>query len=89
MRRSSCSCSRAQGCSRPEGQLVVNIHLVPADLVDPDHRADGLPVIELLPKHGLFFVDGQGGDLGQFAGEAAQDASISKLSTESSEKRTA
>ena len=59
-----------------EGQFPVHVHLVPTDLVDPGHRADRLPTIELLPEHGLFLVDGQGGNPGQFAGEAAQDVFV-------------
>jgi len=31
-------------------QLAVHIHLVPGNLIDPDHGADGLPVVETPPK---------------------------------------
>ena len=54
-------------------QLAVDVHLVPADLVDPDHRPLRLQIVELLPQPGLFLVDRQGGDFGQFGGQTAED----------------
>ena len=53
-------------------QLVVDVHLVPRDLVDPDHRAGGFQIVEPAPEFGLFPVDRQRGDLGEFGDEAAQ-----------------
>ena len=46
-----------------ERQLVVNVHLMPADFVDPDHRAHGLAVVQLLPESRLLLVNRQRGDL--------------------------
>ena len=50
-----------------ERQLAVDVHLVPGDLVDPDHRPLGLQVVELPPEPGLFLMDRQGRDLGHLA----------------------
>ena len=59
-------------------QLVVDIHLVPADLVDPDHRPLGFQIVELLPEPGSLRVDRQRGDLGQLRRQAAQDVRVAR-----------
>ena len=57
-------------------QFAVDVHLVPADLVDPDHRPFRLEIVELLPEPGFLLVDGQRGDLGHLGGQAAQDVLV-------------
>jgi hypothetical protein len=58
-------------------QLIVDVHLMPADLVDPNHWTLGLAVVQLLPKSGLLPVNRQRRDLSQFSGQILQEFFIS------------
>src|ERR1039457_5660364 len=52
------------GVFRAQRQLVVDVHLVPADLVEPDHAALGFEIFQLLPQPRLLCVDWQRCDPG-------------------------
>ena len=59
-----------------ERQLVVHVHLVPTELVDPNHGPGGLQVVELLPEPRLGGVDRQRGNRGELAGQPAQHVEV-------------
>ena len=46
-----------------ERQLAVHVHLVPGDLVDPDHGLAFAQAVEPFPAPDRLLVDGQCGDL--------------------------
>jgi hypothetical protein len=64
---------------RAQRQLVVDVHLVPRDFVDPDHRARGFEVVEPPPQLRFFEVDRQRGNLREFSDKAAQDFLLRRL----------
>ena len=54
-----------------ERELVADVHLVPGDLVDPDHRAHRLQIVQPTPHLGLLAVHRQRGDPGLLLGQPA------------------
>jgi len=57
-------------------QLFVDVHLVPADLVDPDHGPDAVEIVEPRPERGFFSVNGQCRNGGHLGGQLAENVDI-------------
>ncbi len=57
-------------------KLAVDVHLVPADLVDHDHGADGTEAVVGLPERDGFLVHGEGGNFGDLLGEVAKEGAF-------------
>ena len=59
-----------------ERELVADVHLVPGDLVDPDHRAHRLQVVEPAPHLGLLAVHRQRSDPRLLLGQSTQNVTV-------------
>ena len=67
----------AFGILAGDGQLVVDVHLVPAHLVDCHHRALGPEPVELTPEMAFLFLNRRCGDLCGLSGQPSYDIAIS------------
>ena len=59
-----------------QGQLVANLHLVPADLVYHHHRTIRSAPVEFAPQLPFLLLHGQRGDLGHLCGQLPNDLPV-------------
>lgn len=59
-----------------QSQFVIDIHFMPWDFVDPNHRALRLQVVQFLPQPGLFLLLRQSGNFREFTAQTAQHLAV-------------
>ena len=55
-----------------QGQLVIDVHFMPRNLVDPHHGPHGLEIIEAAPESCLLLMHWQGGNPGNIGDQPSQ-----------------
>ncbi len=66
----------AIGVPAVQRELAVDVHLVPADLVDHDHGPLGREAVQASPEAPLLLLHRQGGGLGGLHGQLADDGAV-------------
>jgi len=67
----------------PQGELVVDVHLVPGDLINQHHGAFGSQAVERLPEVDRLLLDGKRCDLGDALPQLSQNGYVACRSTHS------